>query len=173
MKRINRGLYSNYGMFAGALLIITTADPLSGFFFGSLGQLALLEAIMTIMLIAMLFMKLHHFMLCVPYAFLAVTHFFHGSDYLTAAFDFALYFLMFLMCFLVLTEILPQKAKDFILKLWFVPAALWFLYNLVIMIIFIRSYQPLDLAINAFMTAVYAAAHLFVGKKKKKPHKIN
>ena len=77
------------------------------------------------------------------------------------------------MSFLLLADILPQKAKDVISKLWFVPAAGWFLYNIVIMIVFINSYKPLDLAINAFMTAVYAAAHLFVGLWLKRPYKTN
>lgn len=173
MKRINRGLYSNYGMIAAALLVITTFDTLSGYFFGSLGQLALLEAIMTIMLIAMLFMKLHHFMLCVPYAFLAVTSFFHSESYLTTAFDFTLYFLMFIMCLLLLTDILPQKAKDIISKLWFVPAVLWFLYNIIILFIFINSYGSLGFAVNVILTVVYAAAHLFVGLWLKRPYKTN
>ena len=95
MAKINRNSYSNYGMIGAGLLILTTFDTLSGYFFGSLGRLALLESIMHIMLIALLFMKTRNFVLSAPYAFLAVTVFFHGSDYLTAAFDFALYFLMF------------------------------------------------------------------------------
>ncbi len=175
MRKINidRKKYSNYGMIGAALLVITTFDTLSGYFFGSLGQLALLEAIMTVMLIAVLFMKMHNVILSVPYAFLAVTHFFQGSDYLTAAFDFALYFLMFLMCLLLLTEILPKKAKDAISKLWFLPASLWFAYNVVIMIVFIGSTGPVLFAANAFLTAVYAAAHLMIALWLKKPYKIN
>ena len=173
MKRINRQIYSNYGMIAAALLVITTFDTLSGYFFGSLGRLALTEAIMTIMLIAMLFMKLYHFMLCAPYAFLAVTSFFHGESYLTTAFDFTLYILMFIMCLLLLTDILPQKAKDILSKLCFFPAALWFLYNIIILFVFINSYGSLGFAVNVILTVVYAAAHLFVGLWLKRPYKTN
>ena len=171
MAKINRSLYSNYGMIGAGLLVLTTFDTLSGYFFGSLGRLALLESIMHIMLIALLLMKAYHFVLAVPYAFLAVTVFFHGDAYLTTAFDFALYFLMFLMCFLLLSGLLPQKAHDATAKLWFVPASVWLVYNFVIMIIFIRSYHPVDFTVAALMTVFYAASHMMVGLWLKKPYK--
>ena len=171
----NRNKYSNYGMYAAGMLILTTFDTLSGYFFGSLGRLALLESIMHIMLIALLFMKTRNFVLAAPYAFLAVTSAFHGYGYLTFAFDFVLYFFTFLMCLLLLTDILPDKAHNIVSKLWFVPASLWFLYYLVTLIISVAS-NPAGvdvtlLVFSAFLYLLYAGAHLLVGLWLKKPYK--
>ena len=173
MKNRNRNIYSNYGVIAAALLAVITFDNLSGVFFGSLGTLALIENIMRIMLIAVLLMKLYSWVICVPFAFFAVTSFMHGNDYVTSAFDAALYVLTAVMCFILLTDIMPDKVKDVTKRLFFVPSCLWLAYNAVIIAIFTNAeaVKTISYAINIFMTLVFFAAHLFIGMWMAKPYK--
>ncbi len=169
----DKSKYSNYGMIAAGLFVIVTFDNLSGVFFGTLGPLAMIENVMRIMLIAVLLMKLYNWVLCVPFAFFAVTAFMHGNDLLTSIFDAQLYILTGLMCFILLTDIMPEKVKDITRKIYFIPSCLWLAYNAVIIIIFTNAeaVKTIYYTLNIFMTLVFFGAHLFTAMWLSKPYK--